>query len=79
MGHTSVYNTIEFADPFKQCVQCGAWVDGVLCIEGSAWENLPCGHAADYRSLCPSWSPVDGCCCAEHFGHVPHPVRNQES
>jgi hypothetical protein len=36
--------------------------------------NMPCGHIGDYDDLCPSWSPVDGCLCAEYLGHVPHPA-----
>ena len=59
---THTYNTIEFADPFKQCVICGAWVDGVLCIPDESWPNLPCHHVG-YIDRCASWGPVDGCMC----------------
>lgn len=54
-----------FANPFLVCNYCKATVtsrsDGV---------NHPCGHGADYSSVCPSWSPVDGCRCHTHVGSV---------
>lgn len=68
--HTSTYNTIEFADPFKRCDVCHERVTGVLLVDGP-WPNLPCHHAG-YTDTCPSWSPVDGCSCLEFFGYVPH-------
>ena len=71
--HTTTYTVIEFADPFKMCERCDGWVTGVAVFpdEFRASENLPCRHAG-YRSVCPSWSPVDGCQCVEHLGHVAH-------
>jgi hypothetical protein len=62
------------ANPYLVCGECGARVTRFGNIgdgEGSVI-NLPCGHAADSRNTCPSWGPVDGCCCAEHLGYVPH-------
>lgn len=71
--HTTTYTVIEFADPFKMCERCDGWVTGVAVFpdEFRASENLPCRHAG-YRSVCPSWSPVDGCQCVEYLGHVAH-------
>lgn len=74
--HTQTFNAIHFADPFKQCLKCGGWVDGVLDKPGST-VVIPCEHESDYRDLCPSWSPVDGCCCADMFGSVDHPARTR--
>ena len=68
--HTSVYNAIQFADPYKQCEACGGWVDGVLDAPGPVIV-LPCEHQSSYRDVCPSWSPVDGCRCPEGS----HPLR----
>lgn len=53
---------IDFADPYKQCRQCGGWVTGTR-DEGRPFTLVPCGHQSDYRDVCPSWSPVDGCRC----------------
>jgi hypothetical protein len=72
--HVSVYNRIEFADPYKICDQCGSWIDGVLDAPGRSI-NVPCEHKATYTDLCPSWSPVDGCSCIEHLGERRHPLR----
>lgn len=67
--HTSTYTVTEFADPYKVCEQCGGWVDGVLDAPGPLIV-VPCEHKSDYRSICPSWGPVDGCQC-ERYG-LPH-------
>lgn len=70
--HTETFNTIEFADPFKQCEVCGCRVTGVLMTKGR-WPNLPCEHVG-YKDACPSWGPVDGCRCEAQFGYVQHPA-----
>lgn len=59
---------IQFADPYKQCGQCKAWVDG---FNETNNHLVPCGHHADYIDLCPSWSPVTGCGCAEYSAQHP--------
>jgi len=54
---------VMFADPYKKCVECGRWVNGA--VEGiGPLVLVPCGHRSDYRDVCPSWSPIDGCTCA---------------
>lgn len=73
--HTRTHHVIYFADPYKQCKQCGQWVDGVLDAPGPLM-LVPCEHESDYRDLCPSWGPVDGCQCLEQFGAVDHPTRD---
>jgi hypothetical protein len=51
-------STSDFANPYLACDQCGAQVQR---RQGN--HNMPCGHHADFRSRCPSWSPVSGCLC----------------
>ena len=75
--HTKTFNLIEFADPYKTCNMCGAWVDGVLDARKPI--NMPCEHQTGYTDRCPSWGPVDGCQCVEHLGHRPHLERSQTS
>lgn len=69
--HTYVrtHNTITPANPYLRCCACGARVEYWM---GERLTNKPCGHQADFESVCPSWGPVDGCQCQEHLGHVPH-------
>ncbi len=55
--------THKFADPYKRCRSCGAWVDGVEEVRRGPGENIPCRHETSYDDVCPSWSPVDGCKC----------------
>lgn len=71
--YTYTYTAVAFADPFKKCERCDGWVTGVAVFPGTyePSENLPCRHVG-YRSVCPSWSPVGGCQCESHLGHVPH-------
>lgn len=57
----------RFADPYKRCRTCKAWVDAVEYVLGPI-KVLPCGHRAGYDDVCPSWSPVSGCHC-EPKGH----------
>jgi hypothetical protein len=69
--HVSVYNTIDFADPYKICNAYGGWITGVLDKPGQQIV-VPCEHHKGYSDVCPSWGPVDGCQCQAHLGHVPH-------
>lgn len=71
---TRTHNATVFADPYKQCEQCGNWIDGALDAPGPL-VLVPCEHEANYRDVCPSWGPVDGCTCAAVSGIVDHPVR----
>ena len=70
MTHTYTKTHVtEFADPFLACATCGGrvrWRDHLT--------NMPCEHQADFNSVCPSWSPVDGCLCQEQLGSVNHGV-----
>lgn len=76
------HRIIEFANPYLRCDECQAWVtgwhDGQQCsCKAPGWYNAPCGHQAAITSVCPSWGPVDGCCCrslARVVGKVRHPV-----
>jgi hypothetical protein len=83
--HTRTHVIVTFADPYLTCEQCGAWVtswhddDRCGCDDSGFW-NLPCEHQAGITSVCPSWSPVDGCQCLEHLGSVNHaepPTQDQ--
>jgi hypothetical protein len=75
-AHTRTHVYLTFANPFLACDACGERVrsghDGGKC--GCEWGscNWPCGHNAGATSVCPSWSPVDGCRCAAHLGSVQH-------
>jgi hypothetical protein len=60
-----------YADPFIICVECGHRTSDGSTKSGQ-FRNEPCGHAADFKSVCPSWSPVDGCRCVEHLGVREH-------
>lgn len=75
---TRTHLTITPANPYLVCGQCGTRVEefhddrcGCSESDGPLW-LMPCDHRGDYRDLCPSWNPVDGCCCLEHLGQVPH-------
>ncbi len=57
----------EYADPFLVCESCGRQTTG---RDGNY--NAPCGHRAGFKSICPSWSPVEGCLCQKYLGYVPH-------
>ena len=67
---TRTHNEIRFSDPYKKCLKCGNWIDGYL--KGTLILT-PCEHEGDYRDVCPSWSPVDGCGCAAYSAD--HPDR----
>ena len=59
---------VTFANPYIACGECGrrvTWHSGVGL-------NEPCGHRADFNSVCPGWSPVNGCNCQKHLGKVEH-------
>lgn len=76
--HTRTHVHERYANPYLVCLVCGEPVaashtdTACGCTSGS-W-NVPCGHPVGITSLCPSWSPVDGCQCAQQIGSVDHPV-----
>jgi hypothetical protein len=80
--HTRTHVYVTFANPHLVCDQCGQpvprWHTDDKCGCDAGWWNDPCGHRAEAVSVCPSWDPVDGCQCAEHLGHVPHPPAPQQ-
>lgn len=57
-----------YANPFNSCEQCGARTTGT----DDHSRNQPCGHTGGFRSVCPSWSPVDGCNCLTFLGAIDH-------
>jgi hypothetical protein len=63
-----------YADPYKKCMKCGEWIDGAHNVGGPLM-LFPCGHRSDYRDVCPSWSPVDGCTCADQPTPIVHDMR----
>ena len=76
MTATHTHTVVRYADPFLICEECGLRAEGYVHSPGHEedFENWPCRHRAPIKSLCPSWSPVDGCRCAEVFGRVDHPA-----
>lgn len=66
---TRTDHVVRFADPYKKCLKCGKWVDGVLEISGPL-VLVPCMHNSNYRDMCPSWGPVYGCSCPSEW-HEP--------
>lgn len=75
--HTRTHVFVAFANPYLACDECKqpvrSWHDPDKCgCDQEGFQNRPCGHQAGATSACPSWGPVDGCQCREHFGHVPH-------
>jgi hypothetical protein len=71
---THVYTT--FANPHLVCDLCRQpvprWHNNTTCGCVDEFWNDPCGHTAGVTSVCPSWSPVDGCQCLQHLGKVNH-------
>jgi hypothetical protein len=73
---TRVHVTIQFADPHLICERCRqpvtGWHDPEQCGPGcdAGTFNLPCEcRHGGVTSVCPSWSPVDGCTCTPR--HIP--------
>lgn len=78
--HTRMHVYVTFANPFLVCDECGIgverWHNEQACGCHGGYSLSPCGHVG-VTSLCPSWSPVDGCRCAEHLGIVEHEPERQ--
>lgn len=73
--HTRTNNATLFADPYKKCEQCNGWIDGALDVPGPLM-LVPCEHRSNYRDVCPSWGPVDGCTCAA--ADIRHEMRTPD-
>lgn len=76
MTHTRVHVTVTLANPYLRCHTCLQWLTGrhdrTKCgCTADNW-NTPCGCRAGASSVCPSWSPADGCCCQVTRGCVDH-------
>lgn len=73
---TRVHTTITFANPHLVCGLCRKpvrrWHDSAACGCAEECWNEPCDHSAEVVSICPSWSPVDGCTCLAMLGSVDH-------
>ncbi|MFY3741641.1 MAG: hypothetical protein HMLIMOIP_002099 [Candidatus Nitrosomirales archaeon] len=65
--HTRTHVQIGFANPFLVCEECRNrvpyWHDPGRCGCDEISFNYPCEHAANVVSICPTWSPVEGCSC----------------
>lgn len=76
MTHTRTHVHVSFANPFLVCDRCrqpvSAWHNPEACGCDASFWNKPCEHRAGVTSVCPSWSPVDGCQCAAVLGSVQH-------
>lgn len=74
MTSTHTHVLTRFANPFLRCDFCKKPVTGFVAFFGQVLGcdhvgNLyPCGHIGA-TSICPSWSPVDGCRCANKITH----------
>jgi hypothetical protein len=58
------YTITRYANPHLRCTECGRQVAG---RRDDIIRNYPCGHK-DYKNICYSWDPVDGCTCKESHG-----------
>jgi hypothetical protein len=76
MTYTRTHVYTDLANPYLVCQLCRQpvprWHNNNACgCDAPCW-NEPCTHNAGITSVCPSWSPVDGCLCQEHLGAVDH-------
>jgi hypothetical protein len=74
---TRTHVFVSFANPFLVCNLCSKpvlrWHNNDKCgCAAECWID-PCSHNAEAVSVCPSWSPVDGCTCQEVLSSVDHP------
>jgi hypothetical protein len=76
MTFTRTHVYVTFANPYLACTVCRQsvrrWHNNDKCGCDATFWNAPCGHTAEAVSVCPSWSPVDGCQCREVLGSVSH-------
>jgi hypothetical protein len=65
--HTRTHTKVGFANPFLVCDKCKApvkyWHNPERCGCDEEYFNYPCNHKTGVTSICPSWSPIDGCSC----------------
>lgn len=66
--YTRVHVYEQFANPHLACDKCGkpvhGWHDDEKCDCCDGCWNEPCEcRNGGVTSVCPSWSPVDGCTC----------------
>lgn len=84
MTHTRTHVYVSFANPYLICDLCRQpvprWHNHDKCgCDAGFWVD-PCAHKAEAVSVCPSWSPVDGCRCQEALGSVDHgPAPTEEA
>lgn len=80
-GTEPTHRWVQFPNPYLRCKQCGqpvrSWHDDQQCGTPAypcptGWYLAPCGHRAEARSECHSWTPSKGCQCLAYLGHVPH-------
>ena len=81
MVHTRTHVYVTVANPHLVCDLCRQpalrWHNDDKCGCDETFWNEPCGcQRAGVTSVCPSWSPVDGCQCKEHLGRVDHAQPN---
>jgi hypothetical protein len=67
----------SYANPYLVCNDCGGWVTGGTSVVGEPLILIPCEHTQGYEYVCPSWSPVSGCTCANDLGAVFHRVPTE--
>lgn len=79
--HTRTHTMITFANPFLVCEVCHrkatGWHDNDKCGCTMSYWLEPCGHKAGTITTCPSWSPDDGCVCAQVLGVAGHTAENK--
>lgn len=72
--NTRVHTLVGLANPFLVCDECREKViywhnpERCNCDAGAFW-NHPCMHETGVTSICPTWSPVDGCICTDKEKH----------
>ena len=77
MQHTSTsagtHVVVGFDNPYLVCAKCKAraiyWHDPVRCKCEDNIFNHPCYCEAGTISLCPTWQPIEGCCCENKETH----------
>lgn len=80
--HTRTHVYVTFANPYLTCDRCAQpvprWHNNDACgCDAGSW-NDPCGHTAMTTSVCPSWSPMDGCTCLAVLGAIGHAAAPTE-
>jgi hypothetical protein len=80
-GTVPTHAWATFDNPYLVCRQCGQpvrnWHDEQQCGTPAkpcpvSWYLAPCGHQAEARSECPTWTPGTGCQCLAQLGRQDH-------